>query len=264
MGLIEGKVAVVTGIGPGMGREIALLLARHGAKLVIGARSTAAVDETADEIRAAGGTVETQRVDLTDHASCTAIVDKAIARFGGVDIVVQNGAMIGDYKSIEDADLDVWRQLYEANCLSAITLFKAALPSMKAQHDGRIVLVNSGAGNNRPPPGLASYGASKGALASLVRSIAVEAGAYGIRCNGVHLGGVDGDNHRVWIEQIAAPAYGMTTAQYMEMRYNEYLPLRTIPTAEDSAGTVLFLASDLSRPITGQAISVNGGEWFAK
>jgi len=264
MGLVEGKVAVVTGIGPGMGKEIALLLAQHGAKLVIGARSAATVDETADEIRALGGAVETQRVDLTDHGSCTAIVEKAVAAYGGCDIIVQNGAMIGDYKTVEDADLDVWRQLYEANCLSAISLYKAALPAMKARHDGRIVLINSGAGNNRPPVGLASYAASKGGLASLVRSIAIEGGGYGIRCNGVHLGGIDGENHRVWIEQIAAPAYGMTTDQYLDMRYNEYLPLRTLPTAEDAAGTVLFLASDLARCVTGQAISVNGGEWMAK
>jgi NAD(P)-dependent dehydrogenase (short-subunit alcohol dehydrogenase family) len=264
MGLVEGKVAVITGIGPGMGKEIALLFARHGARLVIGARSSATTDETADEIRALGGTVDTAKVDLTDHASCTAIVEKAVALHGGVDIIVQNGAMVGDFKPVEDADLDVWRQLYEANCLSAITLFKAALPSMKAKGDGRIILVNSGAGNNRAPLGLASYAASKAALAALVRSIALEAGVYGIRCNGVHLGGVDGDNHRQWVEHIAAPGYGMTTEKFMEMRYNEYLPLHSIPTAEECAGAALFLASDLARPITGQALSVNGGEWFAK
>jgi NAD(P)-dependent dehydrogenase (short-subunit alcohol dehydrogenase family) len=264
MKLVEGKVAVVTGIGPGMGKEIALLLARHGAKLVIGARSAATVDETAYEIRAMGGEVVTQRVDLTDHASCTAIIDKAVAVYGGVDIVVQNGAMVGDFKSVEEADLDVWRQLYEANCLSAVTLFKAALPSMKARGDGRIILINSGGANNRAPHGLASYAASKAALAALVRSIAIEAGAYGIRCNGVHLGGIDGENHRSWLEDIAAPSYGMTTEQFMDVRYNEFLPLRYIPTAEESAGVVVFLASDLARPITGQAISVNGGEWFAK
>lgn len=263
MRLVEGKVAVVTGIGPGMGREIALLLARHGAKLVIGARSAGATEETADTIRAEGGTVATAKVDLTDQTSCAAIVEKAIAAYGGCDIVVQNGAMVGDYKPVEDADLDVWRQLFEANCLSAVTLFKAALPAMKSRRDGRIVLINSGAGNNRAPTGLAPYAASKGALAAVVRSIALEAGQHGVRCNGVHLGGIDGANHRQWVEQVAAPSYGMTAEQFLEMRYNEYLPLRRIPTAQDSAGAVLFLASDLSAAMTGQSVSVNGGEWFA-
>lgn len=184
--------------------------------------------------------------------------------YGGVDIIVQNGAAIGDFKRVEDADAQVWRDLYEANVLGPIAIFKAALPSMKARGDGRIILINSGAGNNRAPEGLAPYGASKSALASLVRSIALEAGQYGIRCNGVHLGGVDGKEHRDWINHIAAPSYGMTPEAFMEMRYREYLPLRYIPPPEECAGTVLFLASDLARPVTGQAISVNGGEWFAK
>jgi NAD(P)-dependent dehydrogenase (short-subunit alcohol dehydrogenase family) len=260
--LIKDKVAVVTGIGPGMGKEIALLLARHGARLAIGARSSAAVAETAAEIRAMGGEVVTATTDLADEESCAAIVRLAAETFGTVDTVVQNGAAIGDYKLVEDADPVNWRNLFEANVMGSVYLFKAALPYMKKSGDGRVILINSGAGINRAPPGLAAYGVTKAGLAGLVRSIALEAGKYGVRCNGVHLGGVDGANHQNWIEQIAAPAYGMTKEQYMEMRYNEYLPLRSVPTAEECAGIVLFLASDLARAITGQAISVNGGEWF--
>jgi NAD(P)-dependent dehydrogenase (short-subunit alcohol dehydrogenase family) len=260
--LIRDKVAVVTGIGPGMGKEIALLLARNGAKLAIGARGAATVAETAAEIRAFGGEVITATTDLSNEESCTAIVRQAAEAFGGVDIVVQNGAAIGDYKLVEDADPATWRYLFEANVMGPVYLYKAALPYMKAKGDGRIILINSGAGINRAPPGLAPYGVSKAGLAGLVRSIALEAGRYGVRCNGVHLGGVDGANHRQWVQNIAAPSYGMTEDQFMEMRYNEYLPMRYVPTAAESAGIVLFLASDLARPITGQAISVNGGEWF--
>ena len=264
MKLLDGKVAVVTGIGPGMGRSIAVQLAQHGAKLVIGARSTEATEKTAQEIRGFGGAVLTQRVDQAEQASVQAFVGRAIDAYGGVDIVVHNGAASGDNKLVEDADLDVWRQLYEANCLSAISLYKAALPSMKARGDGRIILINTGASNNRPHPGLAPYAATKAGLASLVRSIALEAGKYGIRCNGVHLGGIDGENYRNRVEHFTAPARGMTTEQYMEMRYNEYLPLRYVPTADECAGVVVFLASDLARSMTGQAISVNGGEWFVE
>jgi NAD(P)-dependent dehydrogenase (short-subunit alcohol dehydrogenase family) len=260
--LIKGKVAVVTGIGPGMGKEIALLLARNGARLAIGARSTGAVAETAAEIRALGGEVITAVTDLASEESCTAIVEQAANAYGGVDIIVQNGAAIGDYKLVEDADPANWRNLFEANVMGSVYLFKAALPYMKKTGDGRVILINSGAGINRAPPGLAAYGVSKAGMAGLVRSIALEAGKYGVRANGVHLGGVDGANHRDWIRDIAAPAYGMTPEEFLEMRFNEYLPLRSIPTAEECAGIVLFLASDLSRAITGQAFSVNGGEWF--
>jgi NAD(P)-dependent dehydrogenase (short-subunit alcohol dehydrogenase family) len=260
--LLDGKVAIVTGIGPGMGKEIALLFARQGAAVAIGARRSETVEDVAEEIRSFGGRVSAHRVDLSDKESCQAIVDSAVASYGHVDILVQNGAAIGDYKLVEDADPLVWRELFETNVMGAVYLYQACLPSMKTRGDGRIVLINSGAGCNRAPPGLAPYAASKGALAALVRSIAIEAGPYGVRCNGVHLGGVDGENHRNWVETIAAPSYGMTTEQFMEMRYREYLPLRTVPTAAECAGTVLFLASDLARPVTGQAISVNGGEWF--
>jgi NAD(P)-dependent dehydrogenase (short-subunit alcohol dehydrogenase family) len=245
-----------------MGKEIALLLARNGAKLAIGARRAATVEETATEIRAFGGEVITAATDLSNEDSCTAIIRQAAEAFGGVDILVQNGAAIGDYKLVEDADPATWRYLFEANVMGPVYLYKAALPYMKAKGDGRIILINSGAGINRAPPGLAPYGVSKAGLAGLVRSIALEAGRYGVRCNGVHLGGVDGANHRDWVRNIAAPSYGMTEDQFMEMRYNEYLPMRYVPTAAESAGIVLFLASDLARPITGQAISVNGGEWF--
>lgn len=261
--LTKGKVAVVTGIGPGMGKEIALLLAKNGARLAIGARSVGTVEETAREIRDFGGEVITAATDLTSEDSCRAIVEQAAKTYGGVDILVQNGAAVGDFKSIEDADPVVWRNLFEANVMGSLFLFKAALPYMKKAGDGRVILINSGAGYNRTPPGLAPYGVSKAGLAGLVKSIALETGQYGVRCNGVHLGGVDGENHRNWIEHIAAPAYGMTPEQFMEMRYNEYLPLRYVPTAGECAGIVLFLASELARPITGQAFSVNGGEWFS-
>jgi NAD(P)-dependent dehydrogenase (short-subunit alcohol dehydrogenase family) len=262
--LVKDKIAVVTGIGPGMGKEIALLLARHGAKLAIGARSPDAVEKTASEIRALGGEVLTATIDLANRASCLSMVARTVETFGGVDILVQNGAAIGDYKLVEDAEPETWRQLFEANVLGSVYLFQAALPSMKARGDGRVILINSGAGNNRTPPGLGPYGVTKAGLAGLVRSIALEAGRHGVRCNGVHLGGVDGDNHRSWIRDVAAPAYGMTAERYIRMRYDEYLPLRYIPTASECAGIVLFLASELARPITGQAFSVNGGEWFGK
>jgi len=261
--LPPGKVAIVTGIGPGLGREIALGFARLGAKLAIGARSTEVLEEVAAEIRAQGAEVVAQRTDLADRASCRALVEATVSRFGGVDILVQNGHHPGDWSSVEDADPDFWRAVMDTNLFGALHLYQACLPSMKKKGDGRIVFVNSGAANNRAPHGLAAYAASKAALASLVRSIALENGAYGIRCNGAHMGVIEGRHVRPWFESMAQKS-GRTIDQYLEEYYDAHLPLRYVPPPAECAGAVIFLASDLARPITGQAISVNGGEWFAK
>lgn len=261
--LPPGKVAVVTGIGPGLGKEIALGFARLGTKLAIGARSASMLEEVAGEIRAMGGEVIAERTDLTDRDSCRALVQAALDRWGGVDILVQNGHDPGDWKSVEDADPDSWRRIMETNLFGALHLFQACLPSMKAKGDGRIVFVNSGAANNRAPMGLSAYAASKAAMAALVRSIALENGRYGIRCNGAHMGVIDGGNVRPWFEAMAKQK-GQSIEQYLEEYYDQNLPLRYVPTPKECAGGVIFLASDLARCMTGQAISINGGEWFAK
>jgi NAD(P)-dependent dehydrogenase (short-subunit alcohol dehydrogenase family) len=261
--LPPGKVAVVTGIGPGLGREIALGFAELGAKLAIGARNAEMLESVAAEIRAMGGEVIAQRTDLTDRDSCRALVDATVARFGGVDILVQNGHDPGDWSSVENADPDHWRKVMETNLFGALHLYQACLPSMKAKGDGRIVFVNSGAANNRAPDGLSAYAASKAALASLVRSIALENGRYGVRCNSAHMGVIDGANVRPWFKAMADQK-GQTLEIYMEQYYDANLPLRYVPTPKECAGTVIFLASDLARTVTGQAVSCNGGEWFAK
>lgn len=261
--LLKDKVAVVTGIGPGMGRAIAIGLAREGAKLAIGARTESYVNEVAQEIEKSGGDVIALTTDLTSRESCEGIVNAAVERFGGVDILVQNGADTGDMAMVADADVERWRATMECNLFSAIHLFKACLPAMKKRRDGRVILINSGAGNNVAPEYLASYGASKAALASLVRSIALEYGKDGVRCNGIHLGPVDGGNFRPWLEDLAKQK-GRDFDEFFQEYLEAEFPLRYVPTPEECAGTVLYLASDLARVVTGQAISVNGGQWFAK
>jgi NAD(P)-dependent dehydrogenase (short-subunit alcohol dehydrogenase family) len=138
-------------------------------------------------------------------------------------------------------------------------LVQAVLPSMRERKEGRIILVNSGASTD-PPPTLGAYAASKAALASLVRTIAVELGPEGIRANGIQLGPMDGENFRLYLENLAREA-GRSYEEELAL-YNEQFALRYTPTTEECAGTALFLASDLARPITGQSIAVNGGKWF--
>lgn len=261
--LLKDKVAVITGVGPGAGRATALAFAQQGCKVVIGARNEAYVKQVAAEIGRDGGQAAAVRVDLTDAASCMRIAEEATSRFGGVDILVQNGHDTGDMSLIMDADIDRWRATMDANLFGALHLFKACFPSMKERGDGRVILINSGASNNAPPPHLAAYGASKAALASLARSIAVEYGPDGIRCNSIHYGPIDGDNFRPWIADIARQKGRSPEAELREYCEQEF-PLRYVPTPEECCGTVVYLASDLARVVTGQSISVNGGQWFGK
>jgi NAD(P)-dependent dehydrogenase (short-subunit alcohol dehydrogenase family) len=256
--LLENKVAIITGVGPGMGRATALAFAREGASLALGARTEDRVRAIAKEAEAFGHPVIAMPTDLTDRDSCRRIVDAAVERFGRADILVQNGADGGDFKPAAEADPDRWRRIMEANFFGSLHLVQAVVPSMKQRGEGRIILINSGAGVD-PMPLFGGYAASKAALASLVRSLATELGPFGIRANGVHLGPVDEDNHRRW-QQIQARKAGVPVEEFYK-RFTAIFPLRYVPSPEECAGTVLFLASDLSRPITGQGIYVNAGRF---
>ena len=257
--LLEKKVAIVTGIGPGLGRDIALQFAREGAKLVIAARNALRLQGVAKEIEAQGCEVLAVPTDIADRGACQQLVASALKRYGGVDILVQNGHFDGDYKIVTDSDPEDWRAIMEVNFFGALHLAQAVIPSMKERGDGRIILVNSGASTD-PPPTLGAYAASKAALASLVRTLAVELGPDGIRANGIQLGPMTGANFTGYLEDQARAA-GVSYEEELA-RWNEQFALRYTPTTEECAGTALFLASDLARPITGQSIAVNGGKWF--
>ena len=257
--LLENKVTIITGIGPAMGRSIALQFAREGAKLVLAARRAERLAAVAEEARAAGAEVLEIPTDITDRAACTRLVNGAIERFGHVDVLVQNGHYDGDYKIVADSDPDDWRAIMEVNLFGALHLVQLVTPSMRSRGDGRIVLINTGASTD-PPPTLGAYAASKAALASLVRTIAVELGPDGIRANGVQLGPVKGENWDGWIEAGSKEA-GMTPEAFEKDQCKD-VPLRMVPTADQCAGTVVYLASDLSQPVTGQSVAVNGGRWF--
>jgi NAD(P)-dependent dehydrogenase (short-subunit alcohol dehydrogenase family) len=256
--LLDGKIAVVTGVGPGMGRSIALMFAREGASLALGARTEDRLRTIAREAEAFGHPVIAQPTDLTDRQSCRRLVEAALDRFGGIDILVQNGADPGEFIPAAEVDPDRWRHLMETNFFGALHLVQAVVPSMKERGEGRIILINSGAGID-PPPLFGGYAASKAALASLVRSLATELGPFGIRANGVHLGPVAEDHHRNWAEDEARKA-GVSLEEWLK-GFTAIFPLRYVPSPDECAGTVLFLASGLSRPITGQGICVNAGRF---
>ena len=252
------KVAVVTGVGPGMGRSIALGFAERGVDVVLAARQQARLDAVAAEVRDLGREPLVLPTDITDAEACRALVGAAVDRFGGVDFVVQNAHHEGDWTPVADADADSWRSIFDINLYGALHLSQAAVPVLTERGGGAIVLVNSGAVLSNPPS-LGGYTASKAALAAMARTLAVEVGQWGIRVNGVFLGGILGDNIMRAAEHQSAAA-GITVDEWLEQRAAT-LPLRKMPTPEECAGTVLFLCSELAAAVTGQHISVNGGQW---
>jgi NAD(P)-dependent dehydrogenase (short-subunit alcohol dehydrogenase family) len=257
--LLGGKTAIVTGIGPGMGRSIALRFARHGASVVLGARTLDRLEAVAAEIEALGGNSLLAPCDIADPASCANLVDQAVSRFGGLDVIVQNAHHEGDWSPALAADTDEWRRIMDINFFGALNLVQHAVPAM-GETGGSVVFVNSGAAV-RFPVNMGAYSSSKAALAGLTRTLALELGPRRVRVNGVFLGPVAGDN-LFGLGQRAAEASGMTLDEWIEVKASE-LPIGHLPTPDECAGSVLFLASELSAPVTGQHLSVNGGQWVS-
>jgi NAD(P)-dependent dehydrogenase (short-subunit alcohol dehydrogenase family) len=258
--LLEGKVALVSGVGPGMGRDIALLFAEHGAAVALGARTDAKVDAVAEEVEGAGGKALRLKLDITDPASCQAAVDATTSAFGRLDILVNNAFHDGDFKRFERADLDSWRHTMDTNLFGTLQLTQAVVPVMAEQHDGRIVMINS-MSSVRIQERFGAYAASKAALASATRTLAKELGKHGIRVNGVHPGYIWGDSVEQYFHHLAQQQ-GITFEEQYQSVAGE-TALGYLPHSSEIAGSVLFFASDLSKPVTGQGLDVNAGHWIA-
>ncbi len=257
--LLAGKVAVVSGVGPGLGRSAAVALAGQGAGVVLAARSSEELERVAAEIRAAGGEALPVVTDITRKDDCEALVQRARERFGRLDILVNNAFKGGVEPLFENTDLDQWRQIFEVNVFGSLQLTQAAVRAMKPQGSGSIVFVNS-MSMRIIEPGMGGYASSKGALMVAAQTLARELGPYGIRVNSVVPG-------YIWSEKLAG--YFRYLARQQNRTYEEVhaeitgrTALRHIPEPDEIAGAIVFLASDLSRAITGQAIDVNGGHYF--
>jgi NAD(P)-dependent dehydrogenase (short-subunit alcohol dehydrogenase family) len=255
--MLEGQVAIVTGIGPGMGRSIALALAREGADLVLAARRPERCEAVAEEVRDLGRIALVMPTDIADAGQCDELVDATVERFGGLDVFVQNGHHPGDWSPAVDADLDSWHEIMEINFFGALKLVQRVVPVMAARGGGRVVLVNSGAMISNPAT-MGAYSASKAALGSLVRTLSNEVATKGVLVNGVTLGPVQGENYSRFV-----PGDTDEEKNAVVDERGRALPLGHIPTPDECAGAVLFFASDLAAPITGQHLAVNGGQWVS-
>ena len=242
---LRGRRALVTGGSRGVGRATALLLARAGADVMITYQSRDAdARAVVEELETLGVRALAHAGDIADAAVVDAIFARIMDAWGGLDIYVGNaGVWPPEHVDIADMTDAQWRRTRAVNLDSIFLTTRAA--ARVISDDGRIVLVSSTAGQ-RGEAGHADYAATKGAVISLVKSVAVELGPRGITVNAVAPGWID-------TEMVVQP---MTTGR---AGYETSIPLRRIASAEDVAGPIVFLCSALARHITGEIVNVNGG-----
>jgi 3-oxoacyl-[acyl-carrier protein] reductase len=242
---LDGRTALVTGGSRGIGRAVAILLARAGADVAIGFRSRAGEAEAvAGEVRALGRRAALIRGDLGDPAAADRMAVEVGEAFGRLDIFVANaGVWPAEEVPVGSLPLPRWRATMAANLDAIFLSTRAALGLMGP--GGKVVLVSSTAGQ-RGEAGHADYAATKGAIIALTKSLAIEY-APDILVNCVAPGWVDTER--------SASAFGGGGKE----RIARTIPLRRIPSAEEIAGPILFLCSDLASHVTGEVVNVNGG-----
>ena len=257
---LEGRVAIVTGGGYGIGKAIALALAREGADVVVASRTEAALKKTAGEIEDMGRKSLVVITDLLQPDAPAAMVEKTLDKFGKIDILVNNSGQEGPIKPVAEMDLKGWHDLLAVNLTGAMLCSRYVLEkSMIPRQRGIIINISSAAGR-RGISTRSAYSSSKFAMIALTQSLASEVGRYGIRVNAIAPGAVEGERIRR-VFKIAAKNMGVTYEQVVAGS-NARAALGRMVQPEEVGDLVVFLASEQSSAITGQTINIDAGANF--
>lgn len=244
---LDGRVAIVTGAGRGLGRQMALHLARAGADIVAAARTLDQIESAAEEIRATGRRCIAVPTDVRRSEQVDELVRRCLDAFGRVDVMLSNagggGAARGAVESCSDAD---WQDTIDINLSSAFFCARAVVPPMKAQGGGVIINVASGTGLRGEPNGWA-YATSKAGVMALTRALAIQLVRDGIRVNCIVPG---------YIAQH--PPVDADEAERFRQR-GRFVPVRRIGRAEELGPLAVLLASDASSYMTGESVVIDGG-----
>jgi 3-oxoacyl-[acyl-carrier protein] reductase len=241
---LDGRTAFVTGASRGIGRSIALVLARAGADVALVARDAALLKETASLIRVVGTRTLAVSADLRDAAACRAAVDTVLRDWERIDILVNN-AGIGGSGPIESVTEAAWDATLDTNLKAAFLLAKAVAPGMRQRRWGRIVNIASVAAQTGGIAGSAAYAASKGGMVALTKTLARDLAPDGITVNAIAPGQIETDMGHVPPERL--------------QQLLSQIPLGRIGVPEDIAYATLFLCSEEAGYITGGTLDVNGG-----
>jgi NAD(P)-dependent dehydrogenase (short-subunit alcohol dehydrogenase family) len=244
---LEGRTALVTGSGRGLGRAVALALAQAGADLVVTARTIAEIEKTANEIETMGRRALAFRADITVVDEVNEVIRQTVELFGRINILV-NSAGIMIAKPLEEMTLEEWRTIMETNLTSLFLCCKAVGPHMIAQKQGKIINLSAIEGK-RGRADWVAYGASKGGVIQFTRALAVEWAKYNIQVNAIGPG--------VFDTRLMA---GSVDDEKRRLSRREKIPLAREGRPEEVGPLVVYLASSASDFITGQTIFIDGGE----
>lgn len=248
MTALMNKVAIITGASTGIGHATALLFAKEGAKLILGARRQEKLEALAHEITQAGGQAVALAGDVQEEAYAKALVDQAISQFGGLDIAFNNAGIMGETGEVSALSLAQWKHTIDTNLTSAFLGAKYQLPAMLKRKSGSLIFTSSFVGYTAGLPGMAAYATSKAGLIGLTQTLAAEFGPSAIRVNALLPGGTDTPMAR----NVA------TTPQVLEF-FQGLHALKRLATPQEIAQSALYLASDASSFTTGTALLADGG-----
>jgi 3-oxoacyl-[acyl-carrier protein] reductase len=245
------RIAVVTGAGSGIGRATASMFAREGARVAVVDLEEATAKATAEEIERAGGQALAIRADVSKAADNEAVVGQTVARWGRLDVFFANAGVPQFPTPIEDVEEATFDRIMSVNVKGVFLGAKYALRVMKHQKSG-VFLATASTSAIRPRPGVQSYSASKGAVVTLVKSLALESAPFGVRVVAIAPVATETPMLATFMGKTAVDEEGMT-------RYRATVPLGRLNTPDDLAKAAVFLASDDAAMITGTCIEVDGG-----
>ncbi len=252
------KTVIISGVGPGLGRKVALAAVRQGAKVVLGARTRKTLEDVANEVDSSGARVAIVPGDIAEDETARNLAQTAVDRFGGIDCLV-NCAAYSPFGGLEAAgDFSDWRTTMEINLIGGMQAVRAALPHLRRSH-GSVVFVSSQTQWFPPPEALQmAYAASKGAIWGAMHHLALEVGPSKVRVNEVAPGWMYGPPVEQYLA-MTADAQGVSPGVVKDALTKD-MPLRDMATDDDVAEAIIFLAG--AKGITGQTLFVNAGEYM--
>ncbi len=258
-GLLDGKVVVISGVGPALGTTLARRCASAGADLVLAARTVDRLDDLAKEVAGMGRRAVAVGTDITDADQVDNLVREALAAYGKVDVLINNAFRVPSMKPFAQTSIEHMRDAIELTVFGALRMIQGFTPAL-AEANGSVVNVNSMVVRHSQ----AKYGAykmAKSALLAMSQTLATELGEQGIRVNSILPGYIWGGTLQSYFEHQAGK-YG-TTVDEIYQASAAGSDLKRLPTEDEVASAILFMASELSSGITGQALDVNCGEYKA-